>query len=159
MKKSEKILAALFTMALGILFIVLKGSFISILMTVIGAGLILLGVVDLVNKLVPPAVIKIVSGVLVIVCGWVIVKAVLYLLAGVLLIFGILVLYDKLKNNVRGCNLWQTLIEYATPTICIAIGILLLFHSGAVVNFVFIASGCLAILEGGVMLLDALTND
>ena len=86
MKKSEKIIAAVLTMALGLLFILLKDAFIGVLMTLLGAGLIVLGVVDIVNKLVPPAVVKMVSGTLVILCGWALVEAVLYILAGGLLI-------------------------------------------------------------------------
>lgn len=158
MKKSEKLIAALLTMALGILFIILKDGFISLLMTIVGAGLIVLGLIDLINKLVPPAVVKLVAGALVILCGWVIVEAVLYIIAGILLVFGILLLYYKIKNNVCGFNLGETILEYVTPAICITIGILLLFHTGKVVNFVFIASGCLALVEGGVMLYEALRN-
>jgi hypothetical protein len=158
MKKSEKIIAALLTMALGILFIILKDAFIALLMTIAGVSLIVLGIIALVNKLVPPAVVKIVAGSLVVLCGWVIVEAVLYILAAILLIFGILLLYYNIKNNVRGCTLWETILEYATPSICIAIGILLLFHTGAIVNFVFIASGVLAFLEGCIMLYEALIN-
>ena len=158
MKKSEKIIAALLTMALGILFIILKDAFIALLMTIAGVSLIVLGIIDLVNKLVPPAVVKIVAGALVVLCGWVIVEAVLYILAAILLIFGILLLYYNIKNNVRGCTFWETILEYATPSICIAIGILLLFHTGAIVNFVFIASGVLAFLEGCIMLYEALIN-
>lgn len=159
MKKSEKIIAAVLTMALGILFMLLKDTFIGLLMTVAGVALIVLGIIDIVNKLVPPAVVKMVTGVLVVVCGWVIVEAILYIFAGILLVFGILLLYYKIKNNVRGCTLWQTILEFVTPVICITIGILLLFHSAAIVNFVFIASGVLAFIEGGIMLYDALIND
>ena len=53
----------------------------------------------------------------------------------------------------------QTLLEFATPSICIAIGILLLFHTAAIVDFVFIASGILAFIEGSVMLYEAVKND
>ena len=158
MKKSEKIIAALLTMALGILFIILKDAFIALLMTIAGISLIALGVIDLVNKIVPPAVVKMVAGALVILCGWVLVEAVLYILAAILLIFGILLLYYNIKNNVRGCNLWETVLQYVTPSICIAIGILLLFHTGAIVNFVFVASGVLAVVEGCIMLYEALIN-
>ena len=86
MKRSEKIITALLIMALGILFIILKDAFIALLMTVAGISLIVLGIIDLVDRLVPPAVVKIVAGALVVLCGWVIVEAVLYILAAILLI-------------------------------------------------------------------------
>lgn len=159
MKKSEKIVAAVLTMILGILFIILKDSFIGILMTIVGASLVVLGLIDLVNKLIPPAVVKMVAGLLVIICGWVIVEAVLYILAGVLLIFGILLLYYRVKNYMAGCDFMQIVLDFVTPSICIVIGFLLLFHSGAVLNFVFIASGILAFIEGGLMLYDGIISD
>ena len=159
MKKSEKIVAALLTMFIGVLFMILKAAFIELLMTVAGLCLIVVGIIDIINKVVPTAVVKIVAGTLIIICGWAIVEAVLYILAGILLVFGILLLYYKIKNNVRGCNLWQTFIEYATPSICIAIGILLLFHSVTVVNFVFITSGILTFIEGGLLLYEAVATE
>jgi hypothetical protein len=121
MNRSEKIIAAVLTMALGVLFIVLKGAFIELLMTLLGACLIVLGIVDIVNKLVPPAVVKMVSGALVIICGWLIMEAVLYILAGLLLVCGILILYQKIKLRVCGVNFWQTALEYATPIIIISL--------------------------------------
>ena len=65
MKKSEKIITALITIALGVLFIVLRGDLISILMTVLGLGLIAFGVLDLIDKRIPPAVVKFVGGAIV----------------------------------------------------------------------------------------------
>lgn len=159
MKKSEKIISALLMMVLGIMFIILKDKFIGLLMTVAGISLIVLGVVDIVENLIPPAVIRIVSGLLVIICGWVVVEAVLYILAGVLLVVGILLLYDEIKNGERCDSLLQKLLKYAVPIICIAIGILLLFHRGEMLEIVLIVSGCLTFIEGGIVLFNAWTED
>ena len=159
MKKSEKIIASALIILLGVLFIVLQDAFIGLLMTVLGVGLIAFGIVDLVNKLVPPAVVKMVSGLLVIVCGWVLVEAVLYILSGVLLVFGILLLYQKIKLRICGVTFWQTVLEYATPVIIILIGILLLFHRAEFVNLVFVVSGILVFVEGGLLLVEALLEE
>ena len=159
MKKSEKIISAVLMMVLGIMFIILKDKFIGLLMTVLGISLIVLGIADIIEKRIPPAVVKMVSGVLVIICGWVVVEAVLYILAGMLLIFGLLLLYYKIKNRTCGVNFWQTVLEYAAPAICIVIGILLLFHRGAVVNSIFIISGILTFVEGGIMLFKGITEE
>ena len=78
MKKSEKIITACLTILLGVLLITLKGNFISILMTLVGVGLIVLGIVDLVYRAIPSAIIKMISGVFIVVCGWLLVSAVLY---------------------------------------------------------------------------------
>ena len=159
MKKSEKIVSAVLIMVLGVMFIILKDKFIGLLMTVAGISLIVLGVADIVESRIPPAVVKIVSGILVIICGWGLVGAVLYILAGVLLVFGILLLYDEIKKK-EGCSLlWQTLLKYAVPVLCIAIGILLLFHQGQMINIVLIISGCLIFAEGGILLFNALIEE
>ena len=156
MKKSEKIVSAVLMMVLGIMFIILKDKFIGLLMTVAGISLIVLGATDLVENLVPPAVIKIISGILVILCGWVVVEAVLYILAGALLVLGILLLYDQIKNGESCERLWQTLLRYAVPILCIVIGTLFLFNQGNSVNWVFIVSGSVTVIEGGLLLIDAL---
>ena len=156
MKTSEKIVSAIVTMALGVLLLVLKGEFISILMTVVGVSLIVLGVLDIFYRLVPPAVVKIVVGSLIILCGWVIVEVVLYIVAAILLIVGILMLYDKIKKKLYCRNILQTIIEFAVPALFILIGFMFLFHQGKAVNLVFVISGVLTIMEGGVLLANAI---
>ena len=159
MKKSERLITALITIALGVLLIVLRGDLISILMTVVGLGLIALGVMDLIDNRIPPAVVKLVGGVVVIVCGWVIVEAVLYLVAGALLIAGILLLYEKIKSRSRCDTLFYTRCEYAVPVVFLVIGTLLMFNQGNTVNWVFIFGGIFTIIEGGLLLVGALSDD
>lgn len=159
MKKKEKVIVAALTIALGVLLIVLKGDIISILMTVVGLGLVVLGILDLVERQFPPAVVKIVVGIVVIVCGWVIVKAVLYVLSAVLLIAGILLLYERIKSHGQCGTTFQTVCGYAVPVLCILIGILLLFNQGNTVAWVFVISGICTVVEGGLLLADALLDD
>ena len=155
MKKSEKILAAILTMVIGVLLIAMQGDFIGILMTIAGVCLLVLGVVDMCSHALPSAVVKIVSGILVILCGWTLVEAVLYIVSALLLIAGILLLCDKLKKKVRCVSIWHTLLEYATPIVCILIGGLFLFHQTLAIELVFILGGILALLEGAVLLVNA----
>ncbi len=159
MKKSEKIIAAVLTMVVGVLLIALKDNFIGILMSVAGICLIVLGVMDLINNEVPPAVVKLVVGVLIIVCGWVLVEAVLYIVAALLLISGILLLYDLIKKKTVCDNIWHTVLEYAVPGIFILIGVLLLFQQALALDFIFVVNGLLAVIEGGVLLFNALNGD
>ena len=159
MKKTEKIISAILTILVGVLLMVIKGNFIGILMTVAGCGLIVFGVIDLFQKLVPLAVMKLVVGVLIIVCGWTVVRAVLYVVAAILLIVGILLLYDKLKRRCRRETLLLTICEYVMPCLLIVIGALLLFHQGRAVDFIFVLSGLLTIIEGGVLFVEAFFSD
>ena len=159
MKKSEKIAGAILTIVIGILLVVMQNNFIGFLMTLIGGCLIVFGALDFFHHFIPPAVIKVVSGTLIIVCGWVLVEAVLYLASAMLLIFGILLLYDKLKKGIV-CDSWLfTLLEYAAPVFCIAIGALFLFHQAFAIELVFIIAGIFTTLEGAAQLINALSDD
>lgn len=158
MKKTEKIIAALLTIAVGVLLIVLRGALVSILMTVLGVGLIAFGILDLIDRLITPAVVKIVVGVVVIVCGWVIVEAVLYVVAAALIIAGILWLYEKLKRGFCFTNAWQLILDFAAPVLCLLIGVLLLFNQGNTVAWVFVAGGIFTVAEGGLLLVGAFND-
>lgn len=157
MKKYEKVLTACLTLALGLMLLVLRGSFIGVLMTILGVGLIVLGIMDLVSRLIPAAVIKLVCGVFVIVCGWVVVSAVLYVVAAILLVYGILWVYYNLKRRVRGCTPVQTVSYYVMPSVCIFIGVLLLFHESAI-NIILVICGILTIIDGGILLFNAIAE-
>lgn len=159
MKKTEKIVAALLTVALGILVIVLRGNLIKIVTTVLAIALLSLGVMDLIHKRVPPAIVKIVTGVVVLICGLTVVEIVLYILAAMLIIAGILSLYEKLKVG-KICRGWrEILFEYALPVFFILVGVLLLFNQGNTVNWIFVVCGILTVLEGGVLFVNALLQD
>lgn len=159
MKKSEKIVMAILTMVMGILLIIMKDNFIGVLMSVIGLGLIVFGVVDIVENAVPLAVIKIVGGALTIICGWWVIEAVLYVLSAVLLICGILLLYDKIKQKIYCKTLLYAVCEYAVPVGCILIGGLLLFHQSLALNFIFVMSGILSLVVGGILLYKAYSKE
>ncbi len=159
MKKTERIIAAVLTMVVGILLIAMQDKFIGILMSIAGACLIVLGVVDICHRYVPPAVIKIVSGILIIVCGWALVEAVLYIVSAMLLIAGILVLYDKIKKRVHCDTLFRTVLEYALPSVFILIGCLLLFHQTVALEIIFVLTGILTLIEGAILLVEAFENE
>ena len=99
MKTSEKIISAIVTIAIGVLLLVMKKELIGAFMTVIGISIMVLGLLDLFYRLIPPAVVKLVTGALIILCGRVVVEAVLYIVAAILLIVGILMLYDKIRKR------------------------------------------------------------
>ena len=159
MKRSEKIITAILTMIFGILLMVMQDNFIGLLMTIAGLALIVLGVVDIFQHFIPPAVVKMVSGILIIVCGWVLVEAILYILSALLLIAGILLLYDKIRKRVLCDTLWWTVLEYALPCVAILMGGLLLFHQALTVEIIFIFSGLLTLIEGVLLLVEAFENE
>lgn len=159
MKRTERITAAILTIAVGILLMVMQDRFIGWLMTIAGVCLIVLGAVDFFHRFIPPAVVKIVSGILIIVCGWVLVEAVLYIVSALLLIAGILLLYDKIKKRVSCDTLLKAVLQYAVPSFFVVIGFLLLFHQALAIEIIFIVTGILTLLEGGILLVEAFLED
>ena len=158
MKKSEKIITALVVMLLGILLLVMKDNFIGIIMTLAGVCFIVLGIVDILAQSVATASLKIVCGIFVAVSGWLLVQAVLYIVAAVLLGLGVILLYQLLKNMGWGYDWWCVVCEYAIPALCILIGGLLLFHKNGG-TAILIVCGILAVLMGAVILFNALWED
>ena len=71
MKKSEKIITACLTILLGVLLMVLKQNLIGVILTIAGVGLIVLGILDLLSRAIPFALIKMISGIFIIILGWV----------------------------------------------------------------------------------------
>ena len=159
MKKTEKFLLAFVLIALGILLVILRDKIVSILMTVLGLGLIAYAVADIIKKLIPPAVVKLAFGAVIILCGWFVVSAVLYLISALLLVVGILLLYEKLKMRIRCATPFYTVCEYAVPVLFLLVGILLLFNRGNTVAWVFVFSGLCTVLQGGLLLVNAITSD
>ena len=159
MKASEKVIVAILTMVVGVLLIAVKDRFIGLIMTVAGVTLIVLGVMDIFKATVPPAIVKTIVGVLIILCGWTVVQAILYVVSAILLIFAVLTIYYKVKN--RGCStsLFFTVCEYLLPCILFVIGIIFLFHQSMAVNAVFILAGILTIFEGALLLTETFSKN
>jgi hypothetical protein len=156
MGKKEKLITAAIAIALGILFIVGKSSIINVLMTVVGVTMIIFGVIDIVNKSVPLGIIKIVIAAVLIVFGWVFVSAVLYLLGAGLIILGILLFYELIKNRVTCVGDWGAVMQYVEALVCILIGLLLFFNG---FDWIFVVAGIVTIVEGVVIFVEALKND
>jgi len=159
MRKSERIISAILTMVIGVLLMVLKDEFVSILMSIAGGCLLVMGIFDIFANMIPSAVVKIVVGLLIILCGWILVEAVLYIVAALLLIAGVLMIYEKIKVRFCSDTLLRTIVAYAIPALFVLIGIFLLFHQAATVDVIFVIAGILTLLEGVVLFADAFNND
>lgn len=156
MNKSEKVISSVFTIALGVLLIVMKDEMLSVFMTILGVALIVIGFIELLQKNVPPAVFKIVFGGLIILFGWTIVTAVVYITAALVLIVGILALYDCLRYKLKCAQGLELIRALAMPAVCILIGVILFFNKW---EWIFVLAGILTVLEGGLILADALSEN
>ena len=152
------ILNAVLTILMGVLFIILKERVIKYALTVFGAVLVVLAVVDLIDHIIPAAIIKAVIGVLAIVFGWTLFSAALYILAALLIIYGLVQIYELARAKVRASKGAYTLLIYAVPAVSIAAGLCLFINQGGTVTWVFILTGVLLIIEGVLSLANAVSR-
>ena len=99
-----------------------------------------------------------ISGIFIIILGWVLWSIVLYIVAVALLVLGVLLLYYKLKSKVRGYTPFQTLCEYIAPIFYLIVGTLLLFNQAAIGDIILVWCGVVAVVQGGLLLFNALAK-
>lgn len=153
-KKSENLVFSVLMIVLGVLFIVYKNGVIGIAMTVFGVALIVSAILDLMHKDIVPCVVKAVIGVVVIIFGWTLVSAAIYIMAALLLIYGILRLYLAIKNRTL-LDTKSKIINYVDCALYIIIGICLLFNQGGTIDWIFILSGVFLIINGVLALIQS----
>ena len=146
MNKTEKTISSIFTIALGVLLIVMKDEMISVFMTVLGIALISLGIIELLRKEVTAAVVKIALGGLIVFLGWMLVSAIAYILATMLLILGVVTAYDNLRCRLKSVRFFDMLFELIPAILCIIIGVILFFNECA---WCYITAGILTVFLGG----------
>lgn len=155
---SDKLIEGALTILLGILFLILQGEVIKVAMTILGVVLIVMAVLDLLDHQTFPAIVKAVFGVVVLIFGWALTTAALYILAAVLLIWGIYELYAKLKIHLKGNSVGLTVMLYIAPILNIVLGLLLLFNQSGTIAWIFIVVGVLLIIDGVMLLCDAFSK-
>ena len=139
--------AAIASVVLGILLIILKNDVISIALTVLGAAVLISAIVDFTGKRTNSAVIQAVIGVCILVFGWVFVNLALYVFAAALLIVGLLQIVDIGKSGA-GCPAKAGLTVYLKPAVTVLAGACLLLNQSGTIAWVFVVSGILLIAEG-----------
>ena len=101
-KQSTNLIVAILTIVLGALLVIYKDSILNILMTILGVGLLVWAIIDFLNEKRTPAIIKAIVGVVIIVLGWLITDIVLYVFAGLLLVYAVCELYELIKAKKKG---------------------------------------------------------
>ena len=157
MKKvnSAKLLSAILTILLGVLFLIWKGTIVRAVITGIGILLIVAAVMSLIRKDHTSCVICAVFGALIIAFGQLFLSAAFYVLAAVLLIYGILLLIEIAKRGLMRVGVRGAIIRIAQPLLCILAACCLLLYQGDTVDWLFILSGLFLMVEGVLALGDA----
>lgn len=160
MEKTNKYISAVVMMAIGLLLIILKGGIINILLTALGVALIVMGILDAVQrKDVTRCVIKCVIGAVIILGGWLFVAVMLYILGALLVIVGVLWIIKLVQRHTKGANLIGTITAYLVPALYILIGVCLFFYQSAFVDVVFIIVGVIVLVDGIIQLVNAIKED
>lgn len=123
---------------IGLLLIILQGSSLGILMTLIGALLIVMGIVDIVNKDTNKGVIEAIVGVAIIVCGWLVADIVLLIFGIVLIVKGVMELIENFKNGF---------MAMLSPIVIIVIGVLLVIAKWTLLDVFCIVAGVIFLIN------------
>lgn len=150
MKKSPELITALVSVLIGVLFVAVKGGVVSIAMTILGAGLIIWSIIDVLDKKIMPFVLKLVIGIVAIVCSWTITNIILYAFAGLMIAFALYQFYLLIKNNKRN------FLDFLEPFFFMVIGLLLIFAQGAVIDTIFLVAGISLMVVGAVSFINAI---
>ncbi len=144
---------------LGILLMVFQGGVIKIAMIILGSICIAFGLMDFFNRAWVLAIVKGVIGGVVILFGIFALTAVLYLLAGCMLVLGVLLLYERIKARGYCVSLFQKIIAYTLPCVCLLVGVFLLFSGSKENAWVLVVNGVLVFIGGGLLFVDGIVND
>ena len=90
MNKNEGIVSSIIYIALGLMLIIMKGSVISLAITILGVAVLISAIMDLVNKLTNIGIVKAVIGVCILAFGWMFIDLALYILAASIIVMGLL---------------------------------------------------------------------
>ena len=151
MRKTEKLIASIVAIALGILLIILKGTTVQVITSIFAVLLLVLGIMDFLSGDGQVATLKCVAGIFILAFSWLILSTVLYVIAGMLLVASVWWIYELWKTSCVRSFGYHFLLMYARPFFLALIGVLLLFHQGEKREWVFMLAGILTIIEGALL--------
>lgn len=149
MKKNQAVINAALIMIIGILLIVFKSTVLEIAMTIFGTCLIVLGVIDLVERRdYLLFAVKATIGILIIVCGWALAEIACYVIGALTLVYGLLQLWNFIHSKTRIVSFRDFLAVYSNPIMNILIGLcLLLVNVGTIADVIITIVGVFFIIE------------
>ncbi len=160
MEKLNKYLSSAIMIAIGLLLIILRRGVVEILLTALGVFLIVMGILDAVQrKDVTRCVIKCVIGAVTILLGWLVVEVMLYILGALLVIVGVLWIVKLVQRHTKGENVIATIMEYLVPSLYILVGVCLFFNQSAFMDVMFIIAGVIVLVDGIVQLINSIKED
>lgn len=143
----KKLIGAISCIA-GILFMVMKGEIISITLTLLGVGAIVLGIMDFTGHKMASGFIKVISGATITLLGWAFVHIALTIISLILITYGLFQLISNLKLDGYELSGRQMMRTYGKPICGIVAGSCLLLNRGGTVDSVFVLVGIVFVANG-----------
>ena len=142
---NNSILNCIIYAVIGILLIVLKAGSLGILMTAVGALLIIMGLMDIFGqKDLTKGIVELLLGAGIIVCGWLVADIVLLVLGVVLIVKGAMELFKNFKKGF---------VANLSSIVLLVIGILLVIAKWALMDVMCIVAGVIFIINAVLILL------
>lgn len=123
---------------IGLLLIILKAGSLNILMTIIGALLIVYGIFEILKKNLIQGVVMAVIGAVVIICGWTIAEIVLLIFGILLAVYGVLGIVKNIKAGFPAL---------LSPIVTVVIGVLLIVAKWALMDVMCIIAGVIFLIN------------
>lgn len=135
----NSMISAVMYVVIGILFCTLRSGMLNIVMSLIGALLMVMGVINiLINKNNIAGILNIAIGLLVILGGWLFIKA-------ALIIFGVMIILKGLMNLLNSLK-FKTVLGVLSAVITMVVGILVIFSNW--LDVLFLVLGVILIING-----------
>lgn len=147
MKVKESSLMIMLLLTLGVTMLIYGWGILGIALVVVGAAAAALGLIDLCDKEWIPGLVKTVIGVALILLTLYAGEIVLYVLAALLIAYGIYQIILAIKGDKKGL-----LMALIVPALCIAAGVMLIVFMVAVVEIMTTIFAILLLVAGAFLL-------
>lgn len=155
MNQKGNVAAALGSILLGILLIIMKGKIITAAITILAVFVIIGAVMDFMAGLSNFGIVKLVVGVCILVFGWIFASLAFYILAAGIILMGLLQISSIKKTMPVNLTAGERFQEYLKPGLMVVAGACLLFNQSGTIAWAFVATGVLLIINGIMTLVGA----
>lgn len=151
MNAKQNSFAAVAMIVIGGLMLLMGGAaemLLQIAVFAIGIALVVLGVIDLLQKKLAEGAIKAIIGLVVFLLAYLVPEIFMYVLSAVLILYGLYLVYGVIKAQPKGALNW--VLALLMPVLIVVAGILLFFASEVVMTIlasVLIVAGWLVIIN------------
>jgi hypothetical protein len=145
------------TLALGILFVILKAQVVGICITVLGIALLVLGVLDLLRNAIANGIVRIILAVAVLLIGWLLLDIALLVLGIVILVYSISEIVRTIVAAVRNrrIRIFATILGLIEPALGLVASFFLITSRGSAIEWTVIVAGVILIVNGAFAIIRA----